>query len=130
MNNNYTSPTAYEGAPELLMNAIHEAEALLAQSKIKSGSTESWKFWKNKADVMKFAWDYMRSLKWVIKENYNLKQQVAWLQDWNAELMVRNHSYENVRLLITMDKLDEVVQRVNKEMEKDLATKMEKEANE
>ena len=130
MNNNYTSPTAYEGAPELLMNAIHEAEALLAQSRIKSGSNESWKFWKNKADVMKFAWEYMRSLKWVLKENYSLKQEVAWLRDWNAELMTRNHSYENVKLLITLGKLEEVVQLVNKAMEEDLATKLEKEANE
>ena len=125
----YISHTIYEGAPELLMNRIHEVEAMLTNYKIKTGENDSWKFWKRTSDIMKFAWDYMQDLAWVIKENYQLKQRCAWLESWNAELMTRVSSYEHVRFLITQDKMDEVISAVEKTMQKDLKDK-EKESHE
>ncbi len=105
----YISQTIYEGAPQLLMNRIHEVEALLANSKIKNGENDSYKFWKRTADVMKFAWNWMEDLAWVIKENYQLKQENQFLRNWNLELMTRCRSYETVKMLITGEKFDEVL---------------------
>jgi hypothetical protein len=61
--------TMYDGAPEMLINRVFEVEALLATSKLKTGETESWKFWKKTSDIMKYSWDYMRSFEWLLREN-------------------------------------------------------------
>ena len=70
----------YEGAPGILMDRIHEVNALLANSQLKTGQTESWKFWKRTSDIMKYAWDYMQNLNWVLKENYALKEENLYLR--------------------------------------------------
>ena len=70
----------YEGAPGMLMDRIHEVNALLETSKLKTGATESWKFWKRTSDIMKFAWDYTQNLNWVLKENYALKEENLYLR--------------------------------------------------
>ena len=70
----------YEGAPGMLMDRIHEVNSLLANSELKTGQTESWKFWKKTSDIMKYAWDYMQNLNWVLKENYALKEENSYLR--------------------------------------------------
>ena len=70
----------YEGAPGMLMDRIHEVNSLLETSKLKTGATESWKFWKRTSDIMKFAWDYTQNLNWVLKENYALKEENLYLR--------------------------------------------------
>ncbi len=70
----------FEGAPGMLMDRIHEVNALLDTSKLKTGATESWKFWKKTSDIMKFAWDYMQNLDWVLKENYAMKEENLYLR--------------------------------------------------
>jgi len=126
----YISQSIYDGAPEMLMNRIHEVEALLASSKIKQGETDSYKFWKRTSDVMKFAWDWMQHCKWIIKENYQLKQENAWLRDWNSELMTRCASYETIRLLKTIEKFDEAVALVEEHMKLSLEQSEDKAKNE
>jgi len=75
------SPSIYAGAPGMLMDAIHEVSYTLEQSKLKSGETASWKFWKRIEGVMKYSWGYMQSLNFVLKENTQLKAEVAFLRD-------------------------------------------------
>ena len=70
----------YEGAPGMLMDRIHEVNALLESSKLKTGETEPWKFWKRTSDIMKYAWDYMQNLNWVLKENYALKEENLYMR--------------------------------------------------
>ena len=62
------------------MDRIHEVNALLETSKLKTGETESWKFWKRTSDIMKYAWDYMQNLNWVLKENYALKEENLYMR--------------------------------------------------
>lgn len=89
--------TVYQGAPEMLLNRIFEVNALLETSKLKTGETESWKFWKKTSDIMKYAWDYMRSFEWLLRENTQLKQE-------NQYLRARNGYLEGVNLSIIMIK--------------------------
>ena len=73
--------TLYEGAPGMLMDRIHEVNALLSAAKIKNGENDSWRFWTRTCDIMKFSWDYMQNLNWVIKENSALKIELEYVRE-------------------------------------------------
>ena len=87
--------TIYTGAAKMLIDRIHEVNHLLSKSELKSGRTESWLFWKKTSDVMKYAWDYMRSLDWILQQNVQLRQE-------NQYLRARNQHLEQINLSIVI----------------------------
>ena len=100
----------------MLMDRIHEVNALLANSKLKTGETESWKFWKRTSDIMKFAWDYMQNLNWVLKENYALKEEILYLRAaLGHEREINMHISVLTHLKLT-DKFEESVKLVDEIM--------------
>ena len=110
----------YEGAPGMLMDRIHEVNALLANSELKTGQTESWKFWKRTSDVMKFAWDYMQNLNWVLKENYAQKEEILYLRDALAHEREINLQISMIVQMKLTGVFDERVKLVNEVMAHDL----------
>jgi len=109
----------YEGAPGLLMDRIHEVNILLSNSKMKNGETDSWKFWKRTSDIMKYSWDYMQNLNWVLRQNHMLSTRCAWLESYTGELLTRLEKYEVVREEIIRGTFEQTVAMVNKCMELD-----------
>ena len=109
----------YEGAPGMLMDRIHEVNILLSNSKLKNGETDSWKFWSRTSDIMKFAWDYMQNLNWVLRQNHMLTMRCAWLESYTGELLTKLEKYEVVREEIIKGTFEETVALVNKCMELD-----------
>ena len=71
----------YDGAPGMLMDRIHEVNILLIDAKNKNGETDSWRFWTRTCDIMKFSWDYMQNLNWVMKENTALKLELEYVRE-------------------------------------------------
>jgi len=107
----------YEGAPGMLMDRIHEVNALLANSLLKTGQTESWKFWNRTSDIMKFAWDYMQNLNWVIKENYQLTSENVYLRDRLIQTEIRLNEYQTIHELKLMGTFEQRVELVDKLIE-------------
>ncbi len=111
--------TTYDGAPEMLINRVFEVEALLATSKLKTGETESWKFWKKTSDIMKYSWDYMRSFEWLLRENTQLRQENQYLRARNEHLEHINLSIIILRRAKIQGNFDETVEFVNELMKWD-----------
>ena len=105
--------TLYEGAPGMLMDRIHEVNALLGKSELKSGRTESWLFWKKTSDVMKYAWDYMRSLEWILRKNEQLEIENRYLRARNMHLEELLTEFNLIRRLRLTNKLEETVKHVD-----------------
>ena len=105
--------TIYGGAPGMLMDRIHEVNALLGKSELKSGRTESWLFWKKTSDVMKYAWDYMRSLEWILRQNEQLVIENRYLRARNMHLEELLTEFDLIRRLRLTNKLEETVKHVD-----------------
>ncbi len=109
--------TIYQSAPEMLLNRIFEVNALLETSKLKTGESESWKFWKKTSDIMKYAWDYMRSFEWLLRENTQLKQENQYLRARNGYLEGVNLSVIMVKRARLQGNLEETVKFVDELLE-------------
>jgi hypothetical protein len=109
--------TVYDGAPEMLLNRIHEVNALLANSKLKTGESDSWKFWKKTSDIMKYSWDYMRSFEWLIRERDQLRQENHYLRARNAYLETVNASVVILKRAKLQGNFDETVKFVDEMIE-------------
>ncbi|NQV01310.1 MAG: hypothetical protein HQ542_01585, partial [Bacteroidia bacterium] len=81
--------------------------------KAKTGETESYLFWARVADVMKFAWDYLHDLQWIVRKNQVLEAENKWLRDWNVQLSKRLEVFELVRELKLNGRFEETVKRVD-----------------
>lgn len=103
----------YEAAPDMLLDKIAEINGILAKQKAKTGETESYLFWAQVADVMKFAWDYLHDLGWIIRKNQTLEAENKWLRDWNVQLSKRLEGYELVREMKLTGQFDQMVKRVD-----------------
>jgi hypothetical protein len=109
--------TVFDGAPEMLLNRIHEVNALLANSKLKTGESDSWKFWKKTSDIMKYSWDYMRSFEWLIRERDQLRQENHYLRARNAYLESVNASVVILKRAKLQGNFDETVKFVDEMIE-------------
>lgn len=107
----------YEGAPGMLMDRIHEVNALLESSKLKTGETESWKFWKRTSDIMKFSWDYMQNLNWLLREVYHLRSENTYLRDQLRESQEEIYQYSCIRQMKLTGVFEQRVDAVGKMME-------------
>ncbi len=105
--------TIYGGAPGMLMDRIHEVNALLGKSELKSGKTESWHFWKRTSDIMKYAWDYMKSLEWILRQNEQLVIENRYLRARNMHLEELLTEFDLIRRLRLTNKLEETVKHVD-----------------
>ena len=101
----------------MLMDRIHEVNALLANSLIKTGETDSYKFWKRTCDIMKYAWDYMQNLNWVIRENEHLRLRCEYLEARLIKAERLNDAYEIIRELKLQGVFEQRVQVVDTFME-------------
>ncbi|MCX6265999.1 MAG: hypothetical protein NTW16_01380 [Bacteroidetes bacterium] len=109
--------TIYQGAPQMLIDRIHEVNALLANSKLKTGETESWKFWKKTSDIMKYSWDYMRSFEWLIQQDAQLRQENQYLRARNQHLEAINTSIIIIRKAKIQGNFEETVKFVDEMIE-------------
>jgi len=107
----------YEGAPGMLMDRIHEVNALLESSKLKTGETESWKFWKRTSDIMKFSWDYIQNLNWLLREVYHLRSENTYLRDQLRESQEEIYQYTCIRHMKLTGVFEQRVDAVEKMME-------------
>ena len=105
--------TLYEGAPGMLMDRIHEVNALLGKSELKTGKTQSWQFWKRTSDIMKYAWDYMKSLEWILRQNEQLVIENRYLRARNMHLEELLTEFNLIRRLRLTNKLEETVKHVD-----------------
>lgn len=103
----------YESAPEMLLDKIAEINGILSKQKVKTGETESYLFWARVADVMKFAWDYLHDLQWIVRKNQVLEAENKWLRDWNVQLSKRLEVFELVREMKLSGRFEETVKRVD-----------------
>ncbi len=105
--------TIYGGAPSMLMDRIHEVNALLGRSELKSGKTESWLFWKRTSDVMKYAWDYMKSLEWILRRNEQLEMENRYFRARNMHLEDLVTQFNVIRRLRLTGQLEEFAKHVD-----------------
>ena len=97
----------------MLLDKIAEINGILAKQKEKTGETESYLFWARVADVMKFAWDYLHDLQWIMRKNQMLEAENKWLRDWNVQLSKRLEVFEMVREMKLTGQFDQTVKRVD-----------------
>ena len=105
--------SCYESAGEMLLDKIAEVNTILIKQKAKTGETESYRFWIKVADVMKFAWDYIHDVQWILRKNQILEAENKWLKDWNIELSKRLEYYELVREMKLNGRFEEIVKSVD-----------------
>ena len=105
--------SCYESAGEMLLDKIAEVNSILIKQKAKTGETESYRFWIKVADVMKFAWDYIQDVQWILRKNQILEAENKWLKDWNIELSKRLEYYERVREMKLNGRFEEIVKSVD-----------------
>ena len=105
--------TIYGGAPGMLMDRIHEVNAVLGKSELKSGRTETWLFWKKTSDIMKYAWDYMKSLEWILRQSEQLVIENRYLRARNMHLEELLTEFDLIRRLRLTNKLEETVKHVD-----------------
>ena len=105
--------SCYESAGEMLLDKIAEVNSILIKQKAKTGETESYRFWIKVADVMKFAWDYIQDVQWILRKNQILEAENKWLKDWNIELSKRLERYELVREMKLNGRFEEIVKSVD-----------------
>ena len=105
--------SCYESAGEMLLDKIAEVNSILIKQKAKTGETESYRFWIKVADVMKFAWDYIKDVQWILRKNQILEAENKWLKDWNIELSKRLEYYELVREMKLNGRFEEIVKSVD-----------------
>jgi len=103
----------YESAGDMLLDKIAEVNTILIKQKAKTGETESYRFWIRVADVMKFAWDYIHDVQWILRKNQILEAENKWLKDWNIELSKRLEYYELVREMKLNGRFEEIVKSVD-----------------
>ena len=110
--------SCYESAGEMLLDKIAEVNSILIKQKAKTGETESYRFWIKVADVMKFAWDYIQDVQWILRKNQILEAENKWLKDWNIELSKRLERYELVREMKLNGRFEEIVKSVDEMLSK------------
>ena len=110
--------SCYESAGEMLLDKIAEVNSILIKQKAKTGETESYRFWIKVADVMKFAWDYIQDVHWILRKNQILEAENKWLKDWNIELSKRLEHYELVREMKLNGRFEEIVKSVDEMLSK------------
>ena len=110
--------SCYESAGEMLLDKIAEVNSILIKQKAKTGETESYRFWIKVADVMKFAWDYIKDVQWILRKNQILEAENKWLKDWNIELSKRLEYYELVREMKLNGRFEEIVKSVDEMLAK------------
>jgi len=101
----------------MLMDRIHEVEALLANSKIKTGENASWKFWKKTSEIMMYAWEYMQSLNWALKELYQLRSENNYLRERCQKVEQENLIYRTIRKCLINGDLQEKTEIVKMMMD-------------
>ena len=62
---------------------------------------------------MKFAWDYIKDVQWILRKNQILEAENKWLKDWNIELSKRLERYELVREMKLNGRFEEIVKSVD-----------------
>ena len=107
---NRINTSLYENAPEMILNKLAEINEILAKQKAKTGETDSYKFWSQVGEVMLFAWQYMKDLEFILKQNNLLKQENNYLHDYVERLEKRLIPYETIRQM----KLDGSFEEVTK----------------
>jgi len=105
--------TIYSHAPKMLMDRIHEVNHLLGKSELKTGQTESWKFWKKTSDIMKYAYDMMMSLEWIFRKNEQLEIENRYLRARNMHLEELLTTFNLIRRLRLTNQLEETVKHVD-----------------
>jgi phage-related minor tail protein len=110
--------SCYESAGEMLLDKLAEVNSILIKQKAKTGETESYRFWIKVADVMKFAWDYIHDVQWILRKNQILEAENKWLKDWNIELSKRLERYELVREMKLNGRFEEIVKSVDEMLSK------------
>lgn len=111
MKTEYNLASIYRDAPELLLETLVDVNATLAKF---TGNSESVRFWKKVADVMKFAYGYMNDFHWVLKENELLKAENDFLKHRARELTERLTKYELIKSEKLAGTFEETVERVDK----------------
>ena len=110
--------SCYESAGEMLLDKIAEVNGILSKQKAKTGETESYRFWIKVAEVMKFAWDYIQDVQWILRKNQILEAENKWLRDWNIELSKRLEAFELVREMKLNGRFEEIVKSVDEMLAK------------
>ncbi len=108
----------------MLLDKIAEVNGILSKQKAKTGETESYRFWVKVAEVMKFAWDYIQDVQWILRKNQILEAENKWLRDWNIELSKRLEAFELVREMKLNGRFEEIVKNVD-----DMLAKREEQSN-
>jgi len=67
---------------------------------------------------MKFAWDYIHDVQWILRKNQILEAENKWLKDWNIELSKRLERYELVREMKLNGRFEEIVKSVDEMLSK------------
>lgn len=97
----------------MLLDKIAEVNSILIKQKAKTGENESYRFWIRVADVMKFAWDYIQDVQWILRKNQILEAENKWLKDWNIDLSKRLEYYELIREMKLNGRFEEIVKSVD-----------------
>ena len=97
----------YLGAPGMLMDRIHVVREILSKSKLQNGETASWKSWNKTADIMMYAWEYMQSLNWVLKDNHQLRGENAYMRERLAIVEAEVNIYRTIRTCVIEDNIEE-----------------------
>jgi len=105
-------PTMYMGAPGMLMDRIHVVREILSKSKLQNGETASWKSWNKTADIMMYAWEYMQSLNWVLKDNHQLRGENAYMRERLAIVEAEVNIYRTIRTCVIEDNIEEKIEVV------------------
>lgn len=105
--------TIYSDAPDLLLNKLIEVEDLLQKSMASNGKTKSLEFWLSVSQVMKYAWNYINDIGWILENNKQLTLQNRFLMKEVSELEVRLNQYETIRDLKLSGEMDQVINRVD-----------------
>lgn len=103
--------TAYINAPDLLLDKIAEANAVLDKQKKDSSS---YKFWRDVVDIMLYSYNYMTDTRQIHSRNTFLESENYHLKILARETTEKLEKYEVVKALILSGQLDATIETVNK----------------
>jgi len=108
----------YNDAPDKLLEAIANLNDLIIKSKTKGVSASSLKFYEDLAETMRFSYNYMIDVAFIVQRNIFLESENHFLKKWAGEQMNRLELYEGVREAINNDSLGDIIRDVKKAMAK------------
>lgn len=108
----------YHAAPDRLLDYIIKLSDIVVKTKaLKGSNSESLKFYEDLLEAMRFAYNYMVDVAWVIEESRFIKQENLFLKKWSSEMMVRLDLYEGIREA----KLDGTIQEKDQAVDRAIA---------